>query len=533
MQLNKFTFSSLSTSLVAGLLFASVSPSVAVAGTSTSIAGLVNLAPASVIQTTTTGPSDSLFSSQESQYNYPITGSSLWHAFLRQTGRDITVTLPQNSSIQTISIQFEQLTTSGIYYPNHVDFEANDEGQWYKVASESSVVPLTDKRTTTQTFTVHLNGLQTNQIRIHFPVNVWVFARRLEVWGTPRPGGTPELPSGATVVPSPAAPPRNDEITSSRGIHNMLLVYNDGYGNLGTWSPTDFAPLIGYTSQSGQVLGPMFDTMLFLPFTNLNSSQQSWQSYLQNLFTKGQQLDALNTAVGERNQLLGTYSQSEKVVLDIPYPTFGSGNWGYANGQNITFNSTPSDPSALSGRNNAINWYVQTLLSDWNSANLSNLQLVGFYWYQEDVDYGSPGEVTLVTNTASLVHQLGYGLYWIPYYDAPGLTIWKQLGFDEAFLQPNFIEQGASADLSRVADADAYAKQLGLGVELELSGDITSSTVQSLYSETINQMETDGMTSSVPHAYYNDPKDFITSASSTDSGTRSLYDQTYSFMQHP
>lgn len=496
-------------------------------------ATLPNLATSAAISVSTTGPADAQFSNMETTYSAPLTAPVGWRGFCRQIGRDITVTLPQTTDVQTVSIQFEQDASSGVYYPHQVDFEAYSGGQWYQVATEQSVVPITDKRVTTQTFTAHFSGLRTNEIRIHFPVSVWVFAHNLKVNGTPVPGAAPAVPSGASIVPSSGTQPMEAYDPRSRGIRNMLLVYTGDYQSLGTWSPSDFAPMVTYTNPNGQSLGPMFDTILFLPYGSLQDNQQSWQNYLTDLFTPGQQLDALNTAVGQRNQQLGTYGQQEKVVLTIPYPAFGDGAWGSANGQALLFNATAADPAALSAREAALQWYVQTLLADWNNAHYANLDLVGLYWDKEDVDYSSPGEVPLIQYASSLAHQAGYGFYWIPFYDASGLTEWQQLGFDGVWLQPNYAEQGNAADISRVANSDAYAKELGLGIELELSGGVQYPSVQTLYNQTIAQLETDGMADSVSHAYYAGSKDFVKSFLATDPNERAVYDETYSFMQHP
>lgn len=529
---------SLASASLTVLVVGALSLPVASAATATTVP--VNLAATSAIQISTSGPPDTQFSSMESSYSAALTSGEAWRGFCRQVGRDITITLPQMTAVKSVTIQFEQNDTSGIYYPNHVDFEAASGGQWYQVASEDSVIPETDKRITTQTFSVRLNNLQTNQLRIHVPVGVWVFARRLAVNGTPVPGAAPSLPTGSTAIASSFTQPMHAYDSRSRGIKNMLLVYTGANGDLGTWSSADFAPMVAYQDTaaqtsgqiSGQTSGPMFDTMLFLPYGSMQDNQQSWQSYITDLFTAGRELDALNTAVGNQNQLEGTYGSREKVVLTIPYPQFGDGMWGSVGGQAVMFNATPTDPAALDARNLAIQWYVQTLMQDWNAAGFSNLDFVGLYWDKEYVSYGSPGETAMIQQTSNLVHQNGKGFFWIPFYDASGISQWQTLGFDAAWLQPNYAEQGSAANIERVQNADAYAKQLGLGIELELTGGVQYTPVQSLYYQTVGQLEMDGMADGVSHAYYAGSKDFVKSYNSLDPATHQVYDTTHDFMQH-
>ncbi|CAM3926628.1 DUF4855 domain-containing protein [Alicyclobacillus pomorum] len=369
-------------------------------------------------------------------------------------------------------------------------------------------------------------------MRIRFLVAVWVFARHLHIYGT--------VPNGAGGAPSSEVlqnPPTYHSALSpsdarAHGIHNMLLVYTGDHGSLGLWSQLDFLPMLGYTSLTGSAPSArMFDTMLFLPYGSVADTQSGWQAYLNDLFASNQQLSSLDAAVGQVNQELSTPGYKEKVVLTLPYASYGDGVWGSVNGNPINLNGTSDDPLALQARHQAMQWYLQTLLSMWNNAHFQNLELTGLYWENEAVNEERPGEVPLIQDAVSLAHQNNLPLFWIPYYDAAGIADWQTLDFDAAWLQPNYVEQGTTADIGRIRNAEQYATAHGMGLELEVTS--TDSQVQTLYSQSIDQLVADGFAGNVSHAWYAGSKLLVTAANSSDPNTRLLYDNTYNMIAHP
>jgi hypothetical protein len=195
--LKRVSLSALSLSLAAGM-----STIVTGAGFETAFAdSLTDFAPQSTISTATQGQVDATFQKSEASIGGALTTGDNWKAYLRQMGRDITVTLPGTESIQSISIEMEQDPGSGVYYPNHVDFEVMYNGQWTKVGTANTKIPSTDKRISTQTFSVKVNKINTQQVRIRFPVSVWVFARHLHIYGTAPNGAGGTLNSDVRQAP--------------------------------------------------------------------------------------------------------------------------------------------------------------------------------------------------------------------------------------------------------------------------------------------------------------------------------------------
>ncbi len=502
------------------------------------VPGLHDFAPLSSITVTRTGPPDATFIRAESKRNSPLVGSNKWHGFLQQSGRNIIITLPVDVAVYSVSIQMEQIPQIGVIYPDHVDFEVMENGNWYEADNVPSPIATWNKQDTIETITGKYGYIKAKQLLIHFPVSGWVFARQIHVWG--------QNASQSTVQTLPQLPPAPQEFGSPMttaaprdlGIKNMLLVYNDGTTSMGTWSVSDFLPMVGYRTQQGQFEGRMFDTMLFLPTGKLANTQASWYGFLSELFSPGTQLDALNQAVGQVNSALAATNPSaatykEKVVIALPYPAYGSPNWGQINGKNISFEPTKYDAGAVKSRTAAINWYLQMLMNAWDGANYSNLQLVGVYWLSERINYRTPDDPQLVRSVSAVSSQYGLPLLWIPFYDAGGIDSWPSYGFNAAWLQPNYIEFGSQKDIQRLKSAEQLATDTGMGIEIEAPWRVASdANVRSLYLNMLTTMEQDGMAGNVSHAYYAGSKVLITAANSSNSAVRQVYNATYQFMQH-
>ncbi|MCK9910445.1 DUF4855 domain-containing protein, partial [Microbacteriaceae bacterium K1510] len=88
------------------------------------------------------------------------------------------------------------------------------------------------------------------------------------------------------------------------------------------------------------------------------------------------------------------------------------------------------------------------------------------YWYHELIDDGVPRERQLIREMASLVHDQSLRYYWIPYFGATGLAEWRELGFDYAFVQPNFYSD-KPIPVDRIEATLAVANKYGMGIEVE------------------------------------------------------------------
>ncbi|MCL6592902.1 MAG: DUF4855 domain-containing protein [Alicyclobacillus sp.] len=492
--------------------------------------GLQDLLTNAQISTAVLGPVDASFAASEQHYPQPLTSSSGWHGFLRQVGRQITITFAQPEVVQHLAITMEQDAGSGIFLPDYVRFEVQQNGRWLEWSTSYPALPSSNRRKAVQTFAADApGGVQAQAVRITFPVAVWVFARGLTVQGHP-------WQPGETLPPGPLLQPVAEETTTPRyltpletgGIHNMLLVATGAHGSQGTWSPSDFLPMIAYVNRLGFPQGSLFDTFLFVPYPGLTDTADGCTTYLNDLFSSSTQLGALNQAVGLWNQQ--RHSQDVvNVVLNLPYFAFGDRDFGQVNGQDLRFSGTPADPAALQAREAALRWYVSQVWSRWQAAHFDNLRLVGLYWNEEQVQPNAPGERALLQTAEQLTHEHQLPLFWIPYYDANHSTDWKALGFDAAWLQSNYVEEGEQADPERIDGAVALARPHQMGIELELTG--LDAANRQLYTSFLQRLQADGWTGAgLSNAVYDGSKLLVEAAQSTDPAVRAVYDATATYL---
>lgn len=98
-------------------------------------------------------------------------------------------------------------------------------------------------------------------------------------------------------------------------------------------------------------------------------------------------------------------------------------------------------------------------------ARFRHLRLRAIYWLTESV---TPPDSGIVRGVADQAHAAGLQFIWIPYFTASGISTWRTLGFDAAWLQPNyFFRPHLSVDRLDSAVTRARAEQMGLAVELD------------------------------------------------------------------
>lgn len=487
-----------------------------------------------------------------SQQNWPDTGDQLtngstpsatlnhgWVGYLFQDSRTITVNLGQVDTLSSISARFLQAAQDGVYGPERVLFDVSTNGTaWQRVADVANPTPLDSRTMAAETLSTGALHVAAQYVRVEFPVDVWTFVSQIEVMGFPGITGHPAPSQGNNAGVSLNLGYAGYQ--RSGGAHHILLTYLLDPANLNRtiypWilTPNEWLPQIAYLSPSGHVQNWYFKSILALPDYALNT-QTDWQGWLNDLFNQGAwntpahptQLTALNQAVGEAKQALQASNYRENVILAIPYPNPNVSDWGTLAGKPINF-ATPEDRLA------AVQWFIQQAMQDWNESHYTNLHLAGFYWDNESIDLGVAGEETLVKTTAHTIHALGRRFYWIPYFDAPGYKIWRQLGFDVAMMQPNFAFQSLTNPI-RLTEAAELAQHYGMGLEMEFPYQVLNPVPASptalsgtnrylLYQDAALAY---GYAKDVPLAWYQNTQNLLEDYE----GHRYVYDLIYQFLQ--
>lgn len=195
-----------------------------------------------------------------------------------------------------------------------------------------------------------------------------------------------------------------------------------------------------------------------------SANQADWKKLVDYYFSEGNCIDAIDKAVGEAAKRLGKPAEKRQIIISIPDPMpyrqpmtkkGGTTYWGLIDGK-VTDFSDENDRAA------ACKWFVDEVLKAYKSKKYENVELAGFYWITEEFLDKSP----LLPMVSDYVHSKGYPITWIPYFQAPGYTEWREKGFDMAWHQPNYFFYNVPE--SQIKTACEQAQANGMGMEMEL-----------------------------------------------------------------
>jgi hypothetical protein len=253
---------------------------------------------------------------------------------------------------------------------------------------------------------------------------------------------------------------------SQRGPDRWILVYKGGWPRP-AYSVDDFVHLVSAVDSGGQPTSWLCTGALLLelratsgrnyyPFPDGTPADgDDWTRYLDSLFVHGGPLIRLDSAVALIDSAVGTPGRRLAVAIMIPYPHPRSEPVRF-DGQSYLLSSNP-------GRAAAVNAYMRQVERRFADLKPPHLVFDAFYWLDESVTALDTG---LVRNVSGEVHRLGARFLWIPAFGATGAVGWRVLGFDQAWLQPNYFFHPDVPE-TRLDTAMAQARSAGMGLEIE------------------------------------------------------------------
>ena len=139
------------------------------------------------------------------------------------------------------------------------------------------------------------------------------------------------------------------------------------------------------------------------------------------------------------------------------------------------------DFAGVQDRLTALYWYIDTARKMFKALGSKYLELSGFYITSEelylpwdiDVNCKYKNWDEIAPALAEYCHKAGQGLYWIPYHMGPGYKYWKDLGIDQAWMQPNWYWDLGSEGrhpFPKTISAIKEAHMSGMELEFEYSG---------------------------------------------------------------
>lgn len=247
-------------------------------------------------------------------------------------------------------------------------------------------------------------------------------------------------------------------------VRDLVLIYDGGEHRKVSWNAEQFAD---YVATDGENPEWLFDGFLFLEihsgtglsyasgYTPTPARQQDWVGLIDKYLTPGRDIAALNEAIGTMRERIPGKFHRRKIVLSLPEPIPGQTDWGEIDGRALDFNNDDD-------RTTACKWYIDLLIERFSAAGLDNLQLCGFYWLAEE----ATNTRTFVAQVSDYIHEKGLDFYWIPYFKSDGYDQWRELGFDNAYLQPNHFFNDAIPD-SRIDETCQLATAAEMSLEVE------------------------------------------------------------------
>lgn len=526
-------------------------------------------------------------------------GDPGWTGLLRQYGRSVTVDLGAVLHVQDASLRFLQHMRAGIQFPDCVNFYTSEDNVAWQVAGRA-FLDSTDWQDTPASRVVSIAmDRHARYVRLQFTAKVYAFIRELRVGGrtarpdAPSPDDGPVLTSimGDNYLVDPEAPdgdrftvravPRKGQDAAedpvhadkpgaraggtpagrmraaasedslsegyltaddpqSGGVNHMQLVYTGPGDGTATWTEDDFLPLVAALDADGEPTAWLFDGALFCPHAKLPHSAAAWTSWLDNLFTQGIQLSALDQTV-DRIKRRGVLQDdfTVGVVLTLPVAMKASADFGsFSGGPPLVM-----DPALVGRERTAENKYaaiahvLQEGVRRFAALSPRHLRLVGFYWRAESQDVNDPYSPWLIRQTADAIHGEGLRFFWIPFYGAVGVPVARNLGFDAVFIQPGVAFHPEVDAADRLAATARLAEHCHAGIELELHWDILNranpekaAAALARYKEYLSAARRHGFDGNVAKAYYLNTKTLSMCSRSADASAREAYTATVSLL---
>lgn len=270
------------------------------------------------------------------------------------------------------------------------------------------------------------------------------------------------------------------------------------------WTPERFASHVTYVDTAGTEHW-LYGAFLFLEAKDVthgrnfavepageSARKDGWEDLLDRWVGPEGSVKALDDAVAAAAERLGAPSRKRQVVLMMPDPirfaTFadkGSATdyWGEAAGRRLDFARTDDQLSAW-------RWFIDTARGRMSSLQLRYTELAGFYILSEElhlpdgltdaerVNWQHKNWEILIPGIAEYLHSLHEGLYWVPYHMAPGYRKWKELGFDQAWMQPNYYWDLHAPGRHPFEDTFRAMQEYGLGMEIEFEWSMVSEVMR-------------------------------------------------------
>ncbi|MBO4452774.1 MAG: DUF4855 domain-containing protein [Clostridia bacterium] len=459
-----------------------------------------------------------------------------WFHITHGGNRDIVFDLGRTSAVTGFSAEFLRDEQPNVNLPRNLKFMVSENGKDWQLLYSSVSVTTERSQDIVAVGAEFKDSYKARYARLTFTVNGHAYIDEIEVYGKKNASKAKDLvpdylENGGSAVGEYITPAEFD------GIRNIMLSYNCLRGSDGSHTESGFItsdeylPYVAYIDGDGKIADTFFDGFLYLPYTAYNYSDycrtaDGWRFYVDDIYYGDRNMAALDECVGKVKASLGDGDYKVSVFTAVLY-TFKTRSDGSANVfGDIDGDGKAEDFDKIADRKKAIKWIMDAEYDRFRAGNYGNLEFKGFYWFEEFINYNDKDEKELIRFASDYAHKLGAKLIWIPYFNATGYADWKELGFDLACKQPNYMFNSDATSEMLYINAE-QTKELGMCVEMELTGPTNKANAARFEEYMIA-----GAVTGYMHAvkiYYQDgvPGALYTAYSSADPGVRRLYDDCY------
>lgn len=270
------------------------------------------------------------------------------------------------------------------------------------------------------------------------------------------------------------------------------------------WTAERFAPHVSYVDTAGTEHW-LFEGFLFLESHDifkgrnfaveprgLSADRSSWEDLLERWVGPDGYVKALDDAAAAVAERIGAPARKRGVILMMPDPVrfaefadkeSATDYWGEVDGRRLDFAATADQLAAW-------RWFIDTARERMAALKLRYTELSGFYILSESlhlpdgetdfdrINWQHKNWEILIPAIAEYLHGMHEGLYWIPYFLAPGHKVWKELGFDQAWIQPNWYWDLRAEGRHPFEKTVEAMRRYDLGMELEFEFSMVSDVMR-------------------------------------------------------
>lgn len=344
-----------------------------------------------------------------------------------------------------------------------------------------------------------------------------------------------------------------------KGDTDHLIAMYYGRSSREKWTPSTLKDVLTHTHTIGNRKGCtdwFFSSLLYIEFVTSErhklcpntapggdqdkpSTKEDWVWLMDRFFSNAEVevrgknehegLRGLDDAIEALKETMGNPPRRHKVVLTMPIPYYYSADssknhWGALSRSDIpdfndewmdifdihqTLNFDTGQSAAANYRTLANNdhreivmkWYIDKAIARFNAENYENIDLAGFYWLDETLEYGS-GQDPIVADIVEYIQGKGLKVYWIPMATGMGRFDADTTHIDETYLQTGYFWKDGNDNrelMTKGAMEYLYKEAVtqGCGLEFEMSSYLFPDFTSSLRFSSMTQAQLDGIGASL------------------------------------